>query len=307
MPAAAAVHAPGSEREPCCGPLRRCIVSRQAYPKAALIRFVLGPDGALLPDLEGRLPGRGIWLQARRDVVETACAKGSFAKAARAAVKVPQGLADRLEALLRRRCLDIVGLARRAGQLAAGFEQVRGWLEAARAAVLLEASDGAAGGPPPVIATVNLSSGKVSEFSGVACPGLAGCGAANGLGYDSKTGVGCTTTEIDGGVEFYNVAQQTGFREPMPGETGQLTAGTYVVNDPVNELFLIAQPFSSTSSSGSSIQVFGEDGMLVESLNGFDLTDAGFLAIPIRIGINPERRTGWVNGPGVDQLQEFSY
>lgn len=168
-------------------------------------------------------------------------------------------------------------------------------------------SAGAAGGPPPVIATVNLSTGKVIEFNGVDCPGLARCGAPNGIGYDSQTGIACTTTEIDGGVEFYDVAKQTGFREFMPGQTGQLTAGTYVVNDPVNKLFLIAQPFSSTAPSGSSIQVFGEDGTFVESINGFDFTDAGSLVIGTRVAINPQQRTGWVNGPGVAQLQEFSY
>jgi len=133
----------GAEGE---APLRRCIVSRAVLPKERLIRFVVDPQGTLLPDLEGGLPGRGLWLQARRDVVETACAKGSFAKAARTAVRVSPGMADRIEGLLRRRCLDIVGLARRAGQLAAGFEQVRAWLEEGRAALLLEATDGSEGG-----------------------------------------------------------------------------------------------------------------------------------------------------------------
>ncbi|HUI17212.1 MAG TPA: RNA-binding protein [Alphaproteobacteria bacterium] len=128
------------------GPLRRCIVSHECLPKERLIRFVVDPQGTLLPDLEQHLPGRGLWLQARRDVVETACARGSFAKAARGAVKVPPALAESIEALLRRRCLDIIGLARRAGQLAAGAVQVRAWLDEGRAAVLVEAIDGAAGG-----------------------------------------------------------------------------------------------------------------------------------------------------------------
>ena len=139
---AARARAPGEGEEP----LRRCIVSRECLPKAQLIRFVVGPDGSLLPDLEGRLEGRGLWLQARRDIVETACAGGSFAKAARAQVKVPAGLAERIEAGLRRRCLDLVGLARRAGQLGAGFAQARAWLDEGRAALLLEAIDGAEGG-----------------------------------------------------------------------------------------------------------------------------------------------------------------
>ncbi len=175
------------------------------------------------------------------------------------------------------------------------------------AVIATSPSDGRAGGPPPVIATVDLSSGHVTEFNGVDCPGLARCGSANGIGYDSQTGVACTTTELDGGVEFYDVAKQTGFHEFMPGQTGQLTAGTYVVNDPINKLFLIAQPFSSTAPSGSSVQVFGEDGTFMESINGFDFTGAGFYVIPTKVAIDPKRRTGWVNGPGADQLQEFSY
>lgn len=168
-------------------------------------------------------------------------------------------------------------------------------------------SYGAAGGPPPIIATVNLKSGKVVEFNGVACPGLAGCGSPNGAAYDSATGIACTTTEIDGGVEFYDVAKQTGSYQFMPGEGGQLTAGAYVINDPIHKLFLIAQPYSSTASSGSSVQVFDESGSPVESLNGFNFTNADYSALPVRIAINPSKRIGWVNGPGVDQLQSFSY
>jgi hypothetical protein len=175
-------------------------------------------------------------------------------------------------------------------------------------AVMASSPDGgAAGGPPPVIATINLASGKVSTFSGVNCPGLVGCGFANGIAYDSATGIACTTTELDGGIELYNVAQKTGTHELLPNGGGQFFAGTYVIDDPVHRLFLIAQPFSSTSPSGSSIQVYGEDGTLVESIDGFNFANAGSLALPIRIAINPGRRTGWVNGPQISQLQEFSY
>jgi hypothetical protein len=112
-------------------------------------------------------------------------------------------------------------------------------------------------------------------------------GAANGIAYDSQTGIACTTTEIDGGVEFYDVAAQTGIHLYMHNGGGQSIAGTYVINDPIHQLFLIAQPISGTSSSGSSIQVFKEDGTFVESIDGFDFTNAGFLVIPVRIAINP--------------------
>jgi len=167
-------------------------------------------------------------------------------------------------------------------------------------------SFGAAGGPPPVIWTVSLKSGKMTHFSGVNCPGSVGCGYANGIGYDSSTGIACTTTELDAGVEFYNVAKETGTRVQLPNNAGQLEAGDFVANDAVNGLFLIAQPVSSTSPSGSSIQIYNESGTLEESINGFSFSDASTV-IPVRISINPTSRSGWVNGPQADQLQEFSY
>lgn len=174
-----------------------------------------------------------------------------------------------------------------------------------RAVMASSPSYGAAGGPPPVIFLIDLSSGKIKQFGGVSCPGSVGCGYANGIGYDSKTGIACTTTELDGGVEFYDVAKETGTHEELPG-SGQYYAGTFVAVDPVNQLFLIAQPESSTGS-GSSIQVYQENGTLLESINGFGFTAAGDYVIPVRIAIDPNKRTGWVNGPQANQLQEFSY
>jgi len=167
-------------------------------------------------------------------------------------------------------------------------------------------SFGAAGGPPPVIWTINLQSGKMKHFAGVNCPGSVGCGYANGIGYDSSTGIACTTTELDAGVEFYNVAKQTGTRVQLPNGASQINAGAFVANDPVHGLFLVAQPVSSTSGSGSSIQVYNESGTLEESINGLDFSNASTV-IPVRISINPTSRIGWVNGPQVNQLQEFSY
>jgi hypothetical protein len=166
-------------------------------------------------------------------------------------------------------------------------------------------SFGAAGGPPPVIWTINLKSGKMTRFSGVSCPGLVGCGYANGIGYDSSTGIACTTTELDAGVEFYNVASQTGIRVQLPNNASQLSSGAFVANDAVHGLFLVAQPVSTTGS-GSSIQVYNESGTLEESINGFNFSDAATV-IPVRISINPTSRIGWVNGPQADQLQGFSY
>ena len=128
------------------GPLRRCLVTREVRPKAELLRFVVGPEDRLLPDPAERLPGRGLWLTPRRDIVAAAAAKGLFSKAAGRRVVLPSDLAGEVERLLRGRCLALLGLARRAGQLRTGFEKVREDLKAGRAGLLLGARDGAVDG-----------------------------------------------------------------------------------------------------------------------------------------------------------------
>jgi uncharacterized protein len=111
-----------------------------------LLRFVIAPDGSVVPDLAGRLPGRGLWLTARRDIVAAAVTKRLFARAARRPVIVDDGLADRVEVLLAKRCLDHIGLARRAGRAVMGFVKVQAALAAGKVAVLVAAADGAADG-----------------------------------------------------------------------------------------------------------------------------------------------------------------
>ncbi len=124
------------------GPRRRCFVTRRVADKDALVRFVAGPGDVVVPDVAGVLPGRGLWLSADRNVVNTACAKKLFAKGLRANVSVAPDLADRVEGLLARRCLDLLGLARRAGAAVIGFERVRGMLDSGLAGVLVTAVDG---------------------------------------------------------------------------------------------------------------------------------------------------------------------
>jgi len=144
--AAAGASAEIAEDEPETGPLRRCIVTRQRLPKERMIRFVVGPDRAVVPDLTATLPGRGIWLSALGDVLETARAHGSlgraFARAARGSVTVPQDLSAVLEAVLVRRIGELLGLARRAGQAVAGFDKAREWLRTGRCRLILQALDG---------------------------------------------------------------------------------------------------------------------------------------------------------------------
>lgn len=115
-------------------------------PKQDLIRFVVGPDGRVHPDVAERLPGRGLWTLARRDIVARAVKKRLFGRAARAAVGVDEDLDQRVEALLARRAIDLIGLARRAGLAVCGFAKVEAALAAGRVAVLIAASDGSTDG-----------------------------------------------------------------------------------------------------------------------------------------------------------------
>jgi predicted RNA-binding protein YlxR (DUF448 family) len=127
-------------------PERRCIASGASGPTGLLVRFVLGPDARVVPDLAGRLPGRGVWLTAQRALVDRAVAKNLFSRAFKARAVAPADLADRLEALLAGRLIDLIGLARKAGQAVTGFEKVRARLRDGSAGALLQARDGAADG-----------------------------------------------------------------------------------------------------------------------------------------------------------------
>jgi len=128
--------------EPELGPIRRCIVTRERTSKERMIRFVVSPDRVLTPDLAARLPGRGIWLSANRDVLETARTRGAFARAARGQVTIPPDLPMLLQDGLLRRIADLLGLARRAGQVVCGYSKAREWITEGRAVVIVQATDG---------------------------------------------------------------------------------------------------------------------------------------------------------------------
>ena len=145
---------------------RRDIVSGQVMDEAALVRFVAGPGGLVVPDLARKLPGRGLWVAADRASVETAVKKGAFSRAAKAKLAASADLADQVETLLRRRLLDGLGLAKRAGELISGFEKVASTLNAGKAAWLIEASDGAADGRRKIL-NVARKSPKPPQLCGL--------------------------------------------------------------------------------------------------------------------------------------------
>ena len=107
-----------------------------------MIRFVVGPDNQIVPDLLGKLPGRGIWVTADRAALEKAAAKNLFARAAKQPVQVPDGLADFVEAQLALRVTNLISLARKGGGAVCGYEKVKDWLQKEEASVLIQASDG---------------------------------------------------------------------------------------------------------------------------------------------------------------------
>ncbi|MFN3609050.1 MAG: RNA-binding protein [Hyphomonas sp.] len=136
----------GLGEEDASSPERQCAVTRERLPKAAMLRFVLSPDGVVTPDISERLPGRGVWVKAERSLIEQAAKKGAFARGFKTQVKVPEGLCDLIERLLLKRCVDTLALARKAGQAICGFDQVRDALRGGYPAFLLEAADGAEDG-----------------------------------------------------------------------------------------------------------------------------------------------------------------
>lgn len=132
----------GGRKNDAEGPERRCIVTGESQPRGGLVRFVVGPDSAIVPDIAGKLPGRGIWVSASRDAIEMAARRKLFARAAKAPVNVPDGLGDLVHDLLTRRVIELLSLARKGGRAVAGYEKTRDWLVSGEARVLIQASDG---------------------------------------------------------------------------------------------------------------------------------------------------------------------
>ncbi|WP_114965260.1 RNA-binding protein [Alkalilacustris brevis] len=128
-----------AERE---APERRCIATGRSDAPSGMIRFVVGPEAQIVPDVLGRLPGRGIWVSAERAALQRAVTRRLFARAARQAVNVPGDLEDMVEKQLARRVVELVSLARKSGQAVCGYEKTRDWLVKGEAAVLLQATDG---------------------------------------------------------------------------------------------------------------------------------------------------------------------
>jgi uncharacterized protein len=127
-------------------PTRTCIVTRKPQPVDGLIRFVRGPNGAAVPDLAQRLPGRGVWITSSATVLLQAVEKKLFSRAFKAETRAGATLVDDVRELLKRRALQGLSLANKSGRLVAGFEKVLAALDNGKVAILISAADGAADG-----------------------------------------------------------------------------------------------------------------------------------------------------------------
>ena len=126
--------------------IRRCALTRARRPKDELIRFVLGPDGVVVPDIREKLPGRGVWLTAAHDRVEEAAKRNVFARALKTEAKVPQGLAAQVDRLLADAALGALALANKAGEAVFGHAKVEEAIAKGRVLALVHAREAAEDG-----------------------------------------------------------------------------------------------------------------------------------------------------------------
>jgi hypothetical protein len=191
---------------------RRCIVSGEVVAEAGLIRFVAGPDGAVVADLARKLPGRGLWVSANREAVSLAAKKASFSRAAKARLTAPTNLADQVEALLTRRILDGLGLARRAGDLTFGFEKAAAAITSGKVAWMIEASDGAEDGRRKILQIARRAARRpklLGIFSGEELSLALGLGNVIHLVFLSGRGANRWTQDVE---------RLSGFRPLIPSD-----------------------------------------------------------------------------------------
>ena len=196
-------------------PERKCIATGEVSPKSGLIRFVVGPDSSVVPDVAAKLPGRGIYVASTRAALDRAGGKGLFARAARQPVKVPEGLADLVETLLAKRVVELLSMARKAGDAVTGYEKVKEWLAGGRAVALIQASDGSERGKTKLRA-------PEGENSLISCLAAGEIGLAFGRerAIHAALGAGGLTTRV---VE--EAARLAGLRTEAGRQDGGETAG----------------------------------------------------------------------------------
>jgi predicted RNA-binding protein YlxR (DUF448 family) len=143
--------------------MRMCAVSREVRGIDELIRFVVSPQGEVIPDLKRKLPGRGLWISASRRTVAEAVRRHQFSKGFKRDVRAAATLPADTEALLVRSATEALAMAAKAGQVVSGFAKVEALLEQGKAEALIHASDGAADGIRKLDAIAGQRSRNIGE------------------------------------------------------------------------------------------------------------------------------------------------
>jgi predicted RNA-binding protein YlxR (DUF448 family) len=203
---------------------RRDLVTGEVMPEERLVRFVAGPDGVVTPDVARKLPGRGLWVEAKRESVETAVKRGGFSRAAKAKLIAPADLADHVERLLFQRLLNGLGLARRSGDLTLGFEKSAAAIEGGKVAWMVEASDGSADGRRKLLqsarraAALNLRSPQLlGVFCGEELSLALGLGNVIHVGFLAGRAADRWTTDVERLSGFRPLLPQSWREEPSVG------------------------------------------------------------------------------------------
>ncbi len=131
---------------------RLCVASRTVRPVADLIRFVVAPDGSVVPDVKRKLPGRGVWVTAQRASVDTAVRTKVFARSFRREVRVEPGLSAEVERRLVSSALDALGIARKASLVAMGFAKTEAALATDPVVAVVNAAEAGADGRRKIMA-----------------------------------------------------------------------------------------------------------------------------------------------------------
>jgi predicted RNA-binding protein YlxR (DUF448 family) len=146
------------------GLTRLCLATREVRPVAEMIRYVVGPEGRVVPDLGRKLPGRGAWVTATRAALEHAIRERAFARAFQGR-GTESGLAELVEQLLEKAALSALSLARKAGQVVTGFAKITVAMGDKEIAVLLSACDAAADGVRKLDEAASAAGSRLARVS----------------------------------------------------------------------------------------------------------------------------------------------
>lgn len=125
---------------------RKCVALNAVRDPVRMVRFVKSPDNIVVPDIAGKLPGRGVWVSADRDLLTKALKTGAFARGFKSKVKVPEDLIDQVESALRRAVLALISMTKKSGQVAVGYDQSVGMAREGVLGLRLEAVNGSSDG-----------------------------------------------------------------------------------------------------------------------------------------------------------------